>query len=62
MRTKFLLTFVLALLSVVVMAQPVTITPPEAHIEPGESVTLTASGALYYTWSPSTGLSTVEGP
>lgn len=62
MRTKFLLTFVLALLSVVVMAQPVTITPPEAHIEPGESVTLTASGALYYTWSPATGLSTVEDP
>ena len=47
---------------VMAMAQDVTITPPEAHIEPGESVTLTASGALYYTWSPATGLSTIEGP
>ena len=43
-------------------AQQVTITPPSANIEPGESVTLTASGALYYLWSPATGLSTTEGP
>lgn len=44
------------------MAQPVVITPPSAVIEPGESVTLTASGALYYVWSPATGLSTTDGP
>lgn len=62
MRNKFLLTVIFALLAMVVKAQPVTITPPEAHIESGDSVTLTASGALYYTWSPATGLSTIEGP
>jgi len=43
-------------------AQPVTITPPSATIEPGGSVTLTASGAMYYQWSPAAGLSTTEGP
>ncbi|MBR1512816.1 MAG: T9SS type A sorting domain-containing protein [Bacteroidales bacterium] len=43
-------------------AQPVVITPPSATIEPGGSVQLTASGALYYTWSPAEGLSTTEGP
>ena len=36
--------------------------PPSANIEPGESVTLTASGALYYIWSPEYGLSVTEGP
>ena len=44
------------------MAQPVVITPPSAVIERGESVALTASGALYYVWSPATGLSTTDGP
>lgn len=43
-------------------AQPVIITPPSATIQPGGSVTLTASGAMYYQWSPATGLSTTEGP
>ncbi len=62
MKNKFLLTILFALLAVMATAQQVTITPPEAHIEPGESVTLRASGALYYTWSPATGLSTIEGP
>jgi len=44
------------------LAQQVTITPPSATIEPGESVRLTASGATYYQWSPAEGLSTTEGP
>ena len=43
-------------------AQPVTINPPSATIQPGQSVTLTASGAVYYHWSPATGLSVTEGP
>lgn len=43
-------------------AQPVTINPPSANIQPGQSVTLTASGAVYYQWSPATGLSVTEGP
>ena len=43
-------------------AQPVTINPPSATIQPGQSVTLTASGAVYYQWSPATGLSVTEGP
>ena len=62
MKYKVLLATILAFLAIMVQAQPVTITPPEAHIDPGQSVTLTASGALYYTWSPATGLSTTEGP
>ena len=45
-----------------IFGQPVTITPPSATIQPGQSVTLTASGAMYYQWSPATGLSTTEGP
>lgn len=44
------------------VAQPVTITPPEATIQPGGSVTLTASGAMYYQWSPATGLSSTDRP
>ena len=43
------------------MGQPVVITPPSATIQPGGSVTLTASGAIYYQWSPATGLSATEG-
>ena len=62
MKIKLLLISLLMLLTAWVMAQPVVITPPSAVIEPGESVTLTASGALYYQWSPATGLSTTEGP
>lgn len=50
------------LMTMCAWAQPVTITPPEAFIEPGGSVQLTASGAMYYQWSPATGLSTTEGP
>ncbi len=62
MRNKFVLTFIFALAAMIAKAQPVTITPPEAHIDPGQSVTLTASGATYYQWSPATGLSTTTGP
>ena len=62
MRNKLVLTFMFAVLAVMVVGQPVTITPPEAHIDPGQSVTLTASGATYYQWSPATGLSTTTGP
>ena len=63
MKHRF--SFVLALffgLVVTALSQPVTITPPSATIDPGQSVTLTASGAMYYQWSPATGLSTTEGP
>lgn len=62
MKNRFILSAIGLLLCMVAQAQPVTITPPEAFIELGESVTLTASGAIYYTWSPATGLSTTEGP
>lgn len=62
MKAKPLLISLLMLLTVWAMAQPVVITPPSAVIDPGESVTLTASGAMYYQWSPATGLSTTEGP
>ena len=62
MRKSVLLSALLVLLAFLAKAQPVTITPPSANIQPGESVTLTASGALYYQWSPATGLSTTDGP
>lgn len=62
MRKSVLLSAFLVMLACFVHAQTVTITPPSANIQPGESVTLTASGALYYTWSPADGLSTTEGP
>ena len=62
MKKGFLLSVVLLMLAFLCKAQPVTITPPSANIQPGESVTLRASGAMYYTWSPATGLSTTEGP
>lgn len=62
MRKRLLLSTVIVLLSMFAVAQPVTITPPSATIQPGGSVTLTASGATYYQWSPATGLSTTEGP
>ena len=61
MRKRLLLSVLLLALAFLCKAQPVTITPPSANIQPGESVTLTASGALYYQWSPATGLSTTEG-
>lgn len=35
----------------------ITVTPPNATICNGQSVSLTASGATSYTWSPATGLS-----
>ena len=38
-------------------AQTVTVTPSVVHINPGESVELTASGAAFYQWSPTAGLS-----
>ena len=62
MKRRLFLSALMILLAYMAMAQPVTITPPSANIEPGQSVTLTASGATYYTWSPATGLSTTEGP
>jgi hypothetical protein len=39
----------------------VTVTPPSASICPGGSVSLTASGAITYTWSPASGLSATTG-
>ena len=62
MKKRYLFIFMLFLGVICAVAQPVTITPPSANIQPGESVTLTASGAMYYRWSPETGLSTTEGP
>ena len=62
MKIKLILSTFLMLLATLAIAQPVVITPPEATIQPGQSVTLTASGAMYYQWSPATGLSTTEGP
>lgn len=62
MRRSVVLTALLVMLAFLAKAQPVTITPPSATIEPGGSVTLTASGAMYYQWSPATGLSTTDGP
>ncbi len=62
MKRRLFLSALMILLAYMAMAQPVTITPPSANIELGQSVTLTASGATYYTWSPATGLSTTEGP
>lgn len=62
MRIRLFFSVLFVLLTMWVMAQPVVITPPSASIQPGGSVTLTASGATYYQWSPATGLSTTEGP
>ena len=59
---RALIIIILVLVTLASFAQPVTITPPEAFIQPGESVTLRATGALYYQWSPATGLSTTDGP
>lgn len=61
-RNRVFLSLLLSWLPMLCLAQPVVITPPSAVIEPGESVTLTASGAMYYQWSPATGLSTTDGP
>ena len=62
MKRSILLSLILGMMALLAKAQPVTITPPSATIEPGGSVTLTASGAMYYQWSPAAGLSTTEGP
>ncbi|AEA44864.1 PKD domain-containing protein [Fluviicola taffensis] len=46
--------------SVTLIVNPIpviTVTPPSATICNGQSVSLTASGATSYTWSPATGLS-----
>lgn len=40
----------------------VVITPANPVIQPGESVTLNATGATFFQWSPATGLSTTIGP
>ena len=61
MRKRLLLSIIMVLLAAFAVAQPVTISPPSATIQPGDSVTLTASGATYYQWSPATGLSTTVG-
>lgn len=60
MRFRFFSTIILTFLAVCAFAQPVVITPPSAVIQPGDSVTLTASGALYYQWSPAAGLSVTD--
>ena len=62
MEKRYLFILSLVFLAMCTVAQPVIITPPSATIQPGGSVTLTASGAMYYQWSPATGLSTTEGP
>lgn len=41
---------------------PITILPGNSSICPGESVSLSASGAASYTWSPPSGLNTSSGP
>jgi len=51
--------------AVVVTVNPdpaITVSPPSASICAGENVTLTASGALSYSWSPATGLSATNLP
>lgn len=62
MSKRYLFILFLMLSVICAFAQPVTINPPSATIQPGQSVTLTASGAMYYQWSPATGLSVTEGP
>lgn len=62
MRKRYLIFLFLFFSAMCAFAQPVVITPPSANIQPGESVTLRASGAVYYQWSPATGLSATEGP
>ena len=39
-----------------------SIAPPSASIDAGDAVTLTASGACSYSWSPATGLNRTTGP
>jgi len=49
--------------NIIVRPLPViTVTPPRDTICPPESVTLTASGAATYEWSPPTALNTTTGP
>ena len=62
MKNKLLLALMVFFGVTMAEAQPVIITPPSATIEPGGSVTLTASGAMFYMWSPEYGLSETEGP
>ena len=52
---------ILTLFIELVIAQSVTIVPSETILCPTEHVQLTASGALYYFWNPSVGLSNVGG-
>ena len=40
----------------------VVVTPVNPVIQSGESVTLNATGATFFQWSPATGLSTTIGP
>ena len=67
MDKKTIIVFLLFFVSTCGFAQEngsrnVIITPPNAVIQPGESVTLTASGATFYQWSPAEGLSNTTGP
>lgn len=45
----------------VISPPAVTVTPVTSGICPGQSTTLTATGATSYTWGPSTGLNTTTG-
>ena len=62
MRYIALLGLLMLGLSVSAQLRSVSITPNDPTIQPGESVTLTATGATFYLWSPATGLSTTIGP
>ena len=62
-RKHFLLVVLLsACLALSAQMRSVVITPPNATILPGQSVTLNATGATFFQWSPATGLSTTIGP
>ena len=62
-KKHFLLVVLLsACLALSAQMRSVVITPPNATILPGQSVTLNATGATFFQWSPSTGLSTTIGP
>ena len=62
MRKRNTILVMLTLFIELVIAQSVTVVPSDTLLCPTEHVQLTASGALYYLWSPSVGLSNIEGP
>lgn len=61
-KTLFIVGLLVACIVASAQMRSVSITPPNATILPGESVTLTATGATFYLWSPATALSTTIGP